>query len=156
MKTTKTITTITTLAIGTGLLLSATGLRAETIATATAQPLSATQPGTYQFETVVFSDSAEAGILINAYDILASSDHDYGGHRAKAMQEVRDAAKLLGVKLHGDDHERQHQVVSDEKMQSAAGMLSKVLENAEVKGQPRVSKHLSEAINQINHALIKK
>lgn len=152
---TKSYSTITTLAICAG-LLSAPSLRAETIATAAAQPLSASQPGTYSLETVVFSDSAEAGMMINAYDILASSDHDYGGHRVKAMRQVEAAAKLLGVKLHGDDHDRQHQVISDEKMQSAANLLSQVLENAAVKGEPRISKHVSEAINQINRGLAKK
>jgi hypothetical protein len=152
---TKSYTTITTLAVCGG-LLAATSLRAETIATATAQSLNATQPGTYSLETVVFSDSKEAGMMISAYDILASSDHDYGGHRVKAMRQVEAAAKSLGVNLHGDDHDRQHQVVSDEKMQSAANMLSRVLENAEVKGQPRISKHIADAIDQINRGLAKK
>lgn len=152
----KTITTITTLAIGSGLLLSATALRAETIVTPTAQPLSATQLGVYSFETVAFSDSKEANMMIDAYDILASSDHDYDGHRAKAMKQVESAAKSLGVKLHGDDHDRQKQVISDEKMASAADMLTKVLDNSEVKGQPKISKHISEAIHQINLGLAKK
>jgi hypothetical protein len=152
---TKSYSTLTTLAICSG-LLAATSLRAETIATATAQPLNATQPGTYSLETVVFSDSKEAGLMITAYDILASSDHDYDGHRTKAMRQVEAAAKSLGVKLHGDDHERQRQVISDAKMQSAANMLSKVLENAEVKGQPRASKHVADAIEQINKGLARK
>ena len=151
------ITTITTtLAIGSGLLLSTAGLRAETTATPTVQPLSATQPGVYPFETIAFSDSKEANMMIDAYDILASSDHDYDGHRAKAMKQVEAAAKALGVKLHGDDHDRQKQVMSDQKMQLAADKLSKVLENSEVKGQPKISKHISEAIHQIDLALAKK
>jgi len=154
--TTRSFATLTALAVGSGLLLTSTGLRAETSATAIAQPFNASQPGAYALQTVVFSDSTEAGLMINAYDILTSSDHDYGGHRIKAMRQVETAAKSLGVKLHGDDHDRQHQVISDEKMQSAASMLSQVLENAEVKGQPRISKHITEAINQINMGLAKK
>ena len=39
------------------------------------------------------------------------------------------------------------------KMREAAGLLQNVLGAAEVKGQPRITKHISAAINQINTAL---
>lgn len=153
MKTT-TISTITALAVGSGLLLSANSSRAEAIVTV--QPVIVAPAPAYPLERVAFSDSAEAGLMIQAYDILASSDHDYDGHRLKAMHQVEAAAKLLGVKLHGDAKDRQKQVISDDKMREAQGMLEKVLNNSEVKSQDKISKHVSEAVHQISLGLDKK
>jgi len=48
-----------------------------------------------QFQPVAFSDSTEAGMLQNAYDILATGDHDYSGHRVKALHAVKVAAKTV-------------------------------------------------------------
>jgi len=106
-----------------------------------------------QFQTVAFSDSAEAGMLHRAYRILATGDHDYKGHRAKAMRQIEAAAKLLGLDLSGDLKDRQPQLLSDEKLHEASGLLANVLGSSEVKGQERISKHITAAINQINIAL---
>ena len=106
-----------------------------------------------QFQTVAFSDSAEAGMLRSAYLILATGDHDYKGHRVKAMHQIEAAAKLLGMNLSGDAKDRQPQPLSDAKLREASGLLSNVLGAAEVKSQKRVTKHITEAINQINIAL---
>jgi hypothetical protein len=106
-----------------------------------------------QFQPVAFSDSTEAGMLQNAYDILATGDHDYSGHRVKALHAVKVAAKLLGMNLAGDDKDRQPQPLSDAKLREAQGLLQNVLGNAEVMNQKRVVKHLTEAINQISIAL---
>jgi len=92
-------------------------------------------------------------MLQNAYDILATGDHDYSGHRVKALHAVKMAAKLLGLNLAGDDKFRQPQPLSDAKLREAQGLLQNVLGNAEVMNQKRVVKHLTEAINQISIAL---
>jgi hypothetical protein len=106
-----------------------------------------------QFQTVAFSDSAEAGMLQNAYLILSTGDHDYKGHRVKAMHQIEAAAKLLGMNLGGDAKDKQPQPLSDAKLREAQGLLQNVLGAAEVKDQKRVTKHINEAINQINIAL---
>ena len=106
-----------------------------------------------QYQTVAFSDSAEAGMLRSAYLILATGDHDYKGHRVKAMHQIEAAAKLLGMNLGGDAKDKQPQPLSDAKLREASGLLSNVLGAAEVKSQKRVTKHITEAINQINTAL---
>jgi hypothetical protein len=106
-----------------------------------------------QFETVAFSDSAEAGMMHRAYHILATGDHDYKGHRIAAMHQIEAAAKLLGLDLSGDLKDKEKQVLSDDKLREAQGLLQNVLGNAEVKGQPRVAKHINGAINQISTAL---
>jgi hypothetical protein len=119
----------------------------------TAQALSVSVASQNEFQPMAFSDSAEAGMLHRAYRILATGDHDYKGHRVKAMHAVEAAAKLLGLDISGDAKDKELQVLSDDKMREAQGLLENVLGNAEVKGQPRVSKHISEAINQINTGL---
>ena len=41
------------------------------------------------------------------------------GHRADAMRQIEDAAKELGVKLHGDDKDHERQGISDEHLRQA-------------------------------------
>ena len=106
-----------------------------------------------QFQIVGFGDTAEAGMLHRAYRILATGDHDYKGHRVKAMHQIESAAKLLGMDLSGDAKDKQPQPLSDAKLREAQGLLQNVLGAAEVKSQKRVTKHITEAINHINIAL---
>jgi hypothetical protein len=112
---------------------------------------SGSSPGGFQF--VDFRDSAEAQMLRNAYRTLATGDHDYRGHRVKAMRAVEAAGKLLGLDLAGDLKERTPQPLSDEKLREAQGLLTQVLGSAEVKGQKRVVRHLNTAIQHLNTAL---
>src|SRR5262245_26512764 len=59
---------------------------------------------------LTFSDTAEAVKLRRVYLILATGDHDYKGHRVKAMHSVEAAGKLLGMDLGGDLKDRTSQV----------------------------------------------
>ncbi len=115
------------------------------------QTLGVTGQNPFPIATVV--DFSEARSLTGAYLILATGDHDYKGHRVKAMHQIEAAGKLLGMDLAGGAKDRQKQVLSDDKLREARGMLETVLGAAEVKGQPRISKHITEAINQIDVAL---
>jgi hypothetical protein len=106
-----------------------------------------------QFQPMGFGDSAEAGMMHRAYRILATGDHDYKGHRIKAMHAVEAAAKLLGLDLSGDAKDHEKQVLSDDKLREADGLLQKVLGATEVKNQERITKHINEAIDEIRVAL---
>ncbi|HEV2328322.1 MAG TPA: hypothetical protein VGY56_05995 [Verrucomicrobiae bacterium] len=106
-----------------------------------------------QIQTVEFRNSAEEGMLHRAYRILATGDHDYHGHRVAAMGQIHKAAELLGVDLTGDDKDREKQVLSDDRLREARGLLQNVLGNADVKGQKRISHHIELAIKEINLAL---
>jgi hypothetical protein len=119
----------------------------------TPQALGGSVAGQNQFQTVAFSDSAEAGMLRSAYLILATGDHDYKGHRVKAMHQIEAAGDLLGMDVRGDAKDKQPQPLSDAKLREAQGLLQNVLGASEVKSQKRISKHITEAINQINTAL---
>ena len=120
---------------------------------ATTQTLNGSIVVQNQFQTVAVSDSKEAGMLQNAYLILATGNHDYQGHRVKAMHQIEAAAKLLGMNLSGDAKDKQPQPLSDAKLREAQGLLQNVLGAAEVKNEKRVTKHINNAINQINTAL---
>jgi hypothetical protein len=130
---------------------SATALRAATVQTAPLfnPPVASANP----LQPVVFSESAEAHLLRDAYRILATGDHDYKGHRGKAMHSVEAAGKLLGVDLEGDLKDHSPQALSDARLREAQELIGRVLNSAEVKGQKRVVKHLTAAVNQINAAL---
>jgi len=104
-------------------------------------------------QAVAFRDSAEADMLRRAYRTLATGDHDYNGHRIKAMHAVEAAAKLLGMDLSGDLKDRTPQALSDDKLREAQGLITQVLNSAAVKDQKRVVKHLNVAIAHINTAL---
>lgn len=106
-----------------------------------------------QLQTVEFRDSAEAGMMHRAYRILASGDHDYHGHRLAAMNQIRKAADLLGVDLTGDDKDHEKQVLSDDRLREARGLLQNVLNASEVKRQKHISKHIELAIKEIDVAL---
>jgi hypothetical protein len=119
----------------------------------TAQALSVSVAGQNQPQPMAFSDSAEAGMLRNAYIIMATGDHDYKGHRVRAMHQIEAAARFLGMDITGSAKDRQPQPLSDGKLREAEGLLQNVLGAAEVQSQKRVTKHINEAINQINIAL---
>ncbi len=106
-----------------------------------------------RFQTVAMGHFSEARALTSAYLILATGDRDYKGHRAKAMHQVETAAKLLGMDIRSEAKGHKPQALSDARLRDARGLLEKVLGAAEVKGQPRISKHITEAIHQINFAL---
>jgi hypothetical protein len=108
---------------------------------------------TAQFQTVAFGDSAEAGMMHRAYRILAYGDHDYKGHRLAAMNQVKVAAQMLGLDLSGDDRDKEKQVLSDDQLREARGLLTNVLGNSDVKGQKRIARHIHNAIDQIDKAL---
>jgi hypothetical protein len=129
------------------------GMNLRAATSPTAQALGVSPARQNEFQPMAFRDSAEAGMLHRAYHILATGDHDYKGHRVRAMHQIEAAAKLLGLDLSGDLKDRQPQPLSDDKLREAQGLLQNVLGAAEVKGQPRIAKHISEAINQINIAL---
>jgi len=95
------------------------------------------------------NDSTEAGLLREAYARLAIADHDYKGHRARAMRQIEAAAKILGVELKGDGKGREPQAVSDEHLRAAQNLLDQI--TGAVAG--RGLKHIQLAIEQLNVAL---
>lgn len=89
------------------------------------------------------------GLLIDAYHHLESADHDYKGHRIRAMRQIEAAARLMGVNLHGDGHDHEKQGVSDEHLRNAESLLESAA--GHLAGKPL--HHVREALNQLTVAL---
>ncbi len=89
------------------------------------------------------------GILPEAYNLLKLADHDYKGHRARAMHQIEMAAKLIGERLAGDGHAREPQPTSDENLRRAQSLLSEAA--AKMAGTPAV--HIHKATQELSVAL---
>jgi hypothetical protein len=91
--------------------------------------------------------------LTQAYSTLASPDHDYQGHRIKAMESIRKAARLMGQKIAGDGKAKEQQAVSDTQLRGVQTMLQKVRGSVSGGNQQRVVQHINEAMHHLTVAL---
>jgi len=97
--------------------------------------------------------------LTQAYSTLASADHDYQGHRVKAMHAIRKAARLMGSKIAGDGKAQgkgkgqEQQTLSDSQLRSVQGMLQQVRGSVSGRKQQLVVQHINEAIQHLSTAL---
>ena len=90
--------------------------------------------------------------LDDAYATLAQANHDYKGHRVKAMKQIELAVQELGGKISGKGKGREPQGTSDAQLRAAQSLLQQVLGGLSSKPL----KHVNAAIAQINTALTKK
>jgi len=95
----------------------------------------------------------EVGQLRQAYAILAKADHDYKGHRVRAMHAVEAACDALGQDIRGDGKDVEPQPTSDEELRQAQQIIQGVESEATSNKQPRIARHLERAVNEINIAL---
>jgi len=87
--------------------------------------------------------------LDDAYATLAQANHDYKGHRVKAMKQIELAVQELGGKISGKGKGREPQGTSDAQLRAAQSLLQQVLGGLSSKPL----KHVNAAIAQINTAL---
>jgi pyruvate/2-oxoglutarate dehydrogenase complex dihydrolipoamide acyltransferase (E2) component len=95
------------------------------------------------------NSSAPAGLLSQAYAALSSADHDYQGHRVRAMMQVKAAARELGVTLQGDGQGQEAQATSDQQLRTAQSLLQQALPSL----HQRAKMHIEKAIQQLSMAL---
>jgi hypothetical protein len=99
--------------------------------------------------TTSTNSAASASLLSQAYAALSVADHDYQGHRVRAMKNIEAAAKELGVTLQGGGKGHEQQVVSDQQLRTAQGLLQQALP-----GLPQKAKnHVERALEQLSTAL---
>jgi hypothetical protein len=94
-------------------------------------------------------DDAKRHKLRHAYWLLEQSDRDYKGHKGKAIEEIKKAAKMMGMDLHGEGYSGEHQPWSDERLREARHALEDIVD----KGHEHEHEHLWKAISEINKAL---
>jgi len=96
---------------------------------------------------------AEIEGLRKAYLNLVAGNHDYKGHRVKALKHVEAAAQALGLNISGDGKAHSQQKNSDADLNAAKTALQSVLEIAKTQGQPQLEKNVTAAIKEIDTAL---
>jgi hypothetical protein len=92
-------------------------------------------------------------LLIDAYADLDRADHDYKGHRIKAMEQIEAAGKLVHLNLRGDGHGHEKQGVSDEQLRLAEGVLNQIKTEFTEKKHSGVLHHVNKALEQLTGAL---
>jgi hypothetical protein len=87
--------------------------------------------------------------LDDAYATLAQADHDYKGHRVKAMKQIELAVQALGGKISGKGRGHEPQATSDAQLRAAQALLQQASGGLSGKSL----KHVNAAITQISTAL---
>jgi len=128
------------------ILFLAIGLnsRAQSTTPATATPVGPKKAAT------AAGDSAASGLLSQAYAALSVADHDYQGHRVRAMKHIEVAAKVLGLTLGGNGTGHEAQATSDQQLHTAQGLLQQALAAGP---RPRVQKQINLALTELSTAL---
>jgi hypothetical protein len=96
---------------------------------------------------------SEISLLQDAYVLLSQANHDYDGHRVKAMQSIHKGALLLRVNLQAKGKAHEDQGASDEQLKQAQTMLQQARSFAVGRNQRKLVKHLDAAIGHLTTAL---
>jgi hypothetical protein len=91
--------------------------------------------------------------VAHAFHLLQKADHDYAGHRAKAMAEVEIAGRSLKLELGGEIPDRERQWKSDEQMAEARRLLREARDKLEKRDRDIVADHIDTAVKEIDIAL---
>jgi len=95
------------------------------------------------------AQTSSLALLDDAYATLAHANHDYKGHRAKAMKQIELAVQELGGKISGKGKGHEPQGTSAAQLRAAQGLL----QQASAGLSRKELKHVQAAIAQINTAL---
>jgi hypothetical protein len=104
-------------------------------------------------DTTPADDNSELGLLKQTYHTLKIADHDYNGHRVKAMHSIENACDKLGENIRGDGKGGERQPVSDDQLRQALRNLQKAHTMATVNGQKEVLAEIDKAIDDLGRAL---
>ncbi len=100
------------------------------------------------------ANPADVQAVTQAYRLLEQADHDYQGHRAKAMKHLHQAGKVLGVMLKGDGKTKEQQGTSDELLKQAQTVLQKFsASGASGARHNKAMTHIQNALGELNTAL---
>ena len=92
---------------------------------------------------------SEADTLQLAYAVLTPGNHRYGGYRAAAMANIREAAKAYGLKLTGDGKGGEDQAVSDQRFFVAQRLLQQLKARLTQPQQQSVLDQVNQALQQL-------
>ena len=108
--------------------------------------VSVAQESTETNQPIAAADSSAVTSQLNqAYTNLAQADHDYDGHRAKAMGCIRWVITKLGGSVTTNGKGGENQTTSDEQLHAAQAILQQV--------QPQLRGSLLLHINRANEEI---
>jgi hypothetical protein len=100
------------------------------------------------------ANPADVQAVTQAYRLLQQADHDYQGHRAKAMKHLHQAGRVLGVALKGDGKAGEQQGTSDSQLKQAQSVLQQMsANNASGPRHQRAMQHVQSALGELQTAL---
>jgi hypothetical protein len=100
------------------------------------------------------ANPADSQAVYQAYRLLSQADHDYQGHRAKAMEHLRKAGRTLGISLKGDGKSQEQQGTSDSQLKQAQTTLQTMTKNGvNSRRHQRAMTHVNSALAEIETAL---
>jgi hypothetical protein len=91
--------------------------------------------------------------LVHAYVLLKHANHNYEGHRARALEHVEAAGKALDLNLEGDVNNHERQWKSDQMLAEARHLLFHAREKFERHDRDRAATHVDRAIEEIDRAI---
>src|SRR5580765_7708430 len=91
--------------------------------------------------------------LVHAYVLLKHANHNYEGHRARALEHIQAAGKALNLNLEGDNNERERQWKSDQMMTEARHLLFHARDSFERHDRDVAAAHVDKAIEEIDRAI---
>jgi hypothetical protein len=95
----------------------------------------------------------EVANLRQAYVFLEAGNHDYKGHRVRALRAVGAACIVLGFNAKGDGRNREVQSFSNNLLASARDRLALVEPHAQASHQEQVVGLIHQAMQEIDQAL---
>lgn len=91
--------------------------------------------------------------LVHAYVLLKHANHNYEGHRARALEHLQAAGKALNLTLEGDADNRERQWKSDQMMAEARHLLYHARGAFERHDRDIAAAHVDKAIEEIDRAI---
>jgi hypothetical protein len=129
-------------------LTTATSRAASNPSNPSALSVDSAVPQDAQFQRVDWDD-AKRHKLRRAYWLLEFTKDDYGGHKLKAIEEMKKAGHDMGIDLHGESFPAEGQRASDERLREAKHLLEDIVDP----GHHREHEHIWNAIQHLDKAL---
>jgi hypothetical protein len=151
-------------AAGTLALAFTVGVQAAGPGTTTTPPAG----GHWNRDTKSAAEASEVAPLQQAFETLRGADHDYDGHRVKAMHDIAMACRLLGANIVPEGEKKpkptgsttrpgksepEDQATSDAQLHQAQATVEQVLGTIPAGKQPRVTECLQNAVKELGIAL---
>jgi hypothetical protein len=99
------------------------------------------------------SNRVEINSLERIYEILTLANHDYQGHRGKAMRSIAKACETLGGHASGVSKGGETQAASDEQLQQSEKLLEQVRDSFAASDPKAVTADLNDSVKELSAAL---